>query len=102
VTIERRADRRREDQAVIVPQRSGLEPVGSLALAVLAKRLPGQLRQAEDAPALPRLGVAGDPRGAVDRDGARIEINLIPPKRPEGCCACSSATRIARACWPLT
>jgi len=39
VTIQERPDRGREDQAVILPQRSGLEPVRSLPLVVLAERL---------------------------------------------------------------
>jgi hypothetical protein len=41
MTIERRADRRGEDEAMILPQRSGLEPVGSLKRVVLTERLYG-------------------------------------------------------------
>lgn len=37
----RRADRGREDQAMTLPQCPALEPVSSLALVVLAKRLHG-------------------------------------------------------------
>jgi hypothetical protein len=59
VTIEWPADRCREDQAVILPQRSGFEPVSSLTLVVLAERLHGQLRKPKNAPALPCFGVAG-------------------------------------------
>jgi hypothetical protein len=83
VVIQWRADRGREEQAVILTQRSRFEPVGGLPLVVLAKRLRGQLRQPKDASALARLGVSTDPRGAVDRNGARVEVNLVPPKRPK-------------------
>jgi len=41
VTIQWHADRGREDKDVILPQRSGLKPVGSLPLVVLAGRLHG-------------------------------------------------------------
>jgi hypothetical protein len=41
VTIQWRADQGREDRAVIMPQRSSLKTVCSLALVVLAKRLHG-------------------------------------------------------------
>jgi len=41
VTIQQRPDRGREDQAVILPQRSSLKPVRSLALVMLAQRLHG-------------------------------------------------------------
>jgi hypothetical protein len=68
---------------VILPQRSRLEPFGSLKLVVLKERLHGQLRQPKDTPTLPRLGIAGDPRCSVDRDGADVEVNLAPQKRPE-------------------
>jgi len=41
VTIERHPDRRYEDQVMILPQRSSLEPVGSPARVVLAECLHG-------------------------------------------------------------
>ena len=41
VTIQWRADRRREDQAVILPQRSGLKPVSSLKLVVTPETVKG-------------------------------------------------------------
>jgi hypothetical protein len=83
VTIQRRPDRRREDQAAILPQRPSPQPVGGLTTVVLQQRLHGERWQPKDAPALSRLGVAGDPYGAVHRDRARIEVNLAPPKRPK-------------------
>jgi hypothetical protein len=50
---------------------------------MLTERLYSQLRQPEDAAALPRPGVAGDPYGAVDRDRASVEVNVAPSKRPK-------------------
>ena len=41
------------------------------------------LRQRQDAPAFRCLRVCSGPYGAVNRDGASIEVNLVPPERPE-------------------
>jgi len=66
-----------------LPECSGSQPVVGLALEMLAERLHSQLQQQRDAPALPCPGLARGPDGAVDRDGASVEVNLVSPERPE-------------------
>ncbi len=50
---------------------------------MLTERPLSHLRQRQDAPALRRLRVRRGPHGAVNRDSASIEVNLVPPERPE-------------------
>jgi len=45
---------------------------------MLAESLDRQMGQQQDAPALPGLDIARGPDGAVDRDGAGVEVNLVP------------------------
>ena len=83
VMIKWRANGRSEDEVVILPERSGQQPVLGLAAELLMERLHSKPRQRQDAPAFRRLGVCGGPYSAVNRDGASAKVHLVPPQRPK-------------------
>jgi len=83
VTIKGHADSRSEDKTVIFPQNASQQPVLGLAVQMRTERPYRQLRQRQHASALRRLRIRRGPHGAVNRDGASIEVNLVPPERPE-------------------
>jgi len=51
--------------------------------AMLTERPYSQSRKRQDAPTLRRLRVRSGPHGAVNRDGSGVEVDLVPPQRPE-------------------
>ena len=68
---------------MIFPENASQQPVLGLAVQMRTERPYNQLRQRQDASALRRLRIRRGPYGAVNRDGASIEVNLVPPQRPE-------------------
>jgi hypothetical protein len=89
--VWRSADSRDEDQAVILPEGTGRQPVLHLPLTVLPERLDGRLRQRKRPSRLGRLGIAalayrtphGDRwRNWPGRARISVQVDVIPEQSP--------------------
>ncbi|GLX02988.1 hypothetical protein Misp02_70740 [Microtetraspora sp. NBRC 16547] len=90
VRLHRCSAPRREDEAVILPVRPPVGPLGELALAVLLERLDAYGRKRDGTLRVFRLGLdelkpTSDPlKGLDDFQRARLQVDVFPTKPDSG------------------